>query len=110
MEQEPANQNPDRLPNSYFSAARFPNDHDSGRAFHKIQGILYRHIDNDVSAFRFQLSQLWIVAVLGEHPPLDLAAQLEKVLSAGRPADVPGPIRSALAERRARAIEIGPWV
>jgi hypothetical protein len=70
-------------------------------------------IDNpeaDLSAYRLQLQGVWHVAVVGDAPEKDLAEELEKVMAAGEPVELPSDALDFLHQRRAEQTKHGPWV
>lgn len=111
MEKDPLQRQSDSEPQGYLRVARFSHEQPAGRTYFRIQQALFRtgH-DNDVSAFRFRLNQVWHVAVLGDPPPTPLAKRLEALLSAGEPATLPEQILDSLKQRRAQVQGIGHWV
>ncbi len=64
----------------------------------------------DLSAFRFQLRQVYHVAVLGNPPPEDVAQAIERILVAGEPTTLPAEVVQMLVARRAQQNRRAPWV
>lgn len=111
MENEPSQNQPDGEQQGYLRVARFPGEQPAGHAYFQIQeAVLRSRRDNDLSAYRFRLNQVWHVAVLGDPPPETLARRLELILSTGESTPLPKQILTALKQRRAQAEGIGPWV
>src|SRR5712691_9777452 len=96
-------------PRSYLQAARFSGERPAGRAYVRIQALLFR-ARADLSAYRFHLERVWHVAVLGQEPPQTLDRRIRRALASGEPATLPEEILTLLWERRAQAIQIAPWV
>ena len=94
----------------YLKVASFSGEKPAGRAYRQAEELLYRRPDCDLSAFRFHLSRVWHVAVLGDQPPEDIDQQLQRILSRGQPASLPAEVLWQLLERRSQATRIAPWV
>ena len=94
----------------YLKVARFLGEKPAGRAYRQAEQLLYRRPDCDLSAFRFHLSRIWHVAILGDQPPEDIDRRLQTILSRGQPASLPEEILLELQRRRAQATKLGPWV
>ncbi len=93
----------------YYRAARFASEADAGQPYFKAQDVIFRDPANDLSAYRLQLDQIWHVCVLGEQPPRPLDRRLRRILAAGEAVTLPEQVLQMLLERRARAIQTGPW-
>ena len=93
----------------YCLAAKFPNERAAGRVYFQIQKLI-DNPDADLSAYRLQLQGIWHVAVVGDAPDKGLAEQLEKVMAAGEPVELPRETLDFLRQRRAEQIQHGPWV
>jgi hypothetical protein len=93
----------------YCRAARFPDEPASGKAYFQAQEAI-RETSCDLSTYRFQLHQLWHVAVLGSPPPHDLAQRIEAILATGNAATLPTDIMDYLKARRAEVTQQGTWV
>ncbi len=102
--------NPEHEPREYVQAAYFANEHIAGHAYAQAQAAIYTGPPNDLSTYRLILEERWHVAVLGEPPPEDLDQQLQAILGQGLPATLPDEILDYLRQRRAAAIQQGPWV
>lgn len=97
-------------PRPYYRAARFAGERPAGRAYAAVQDAIFRHpADLDLSAYRFQLSRRYHVAVLGQPPPEAVDQHLQALLAAGEPTELPAEVLKLLSERRAQAIKEGPW-
>jgi hypothetical protein len=94
----------------YYRAARFASEADAAQAYFKAQDVVFRDPDNDLSAYRLQFDLVWHVAVLGAQPTRALDRRLRRVLSAGDPTTLPAEVLELLLQRRARAVQKGPWV
>jgi len=101
---------PEQEPVPYYQAARFPDEQQAGRAYSQAQAAIFANPDNALSAYRLQLNQVWHVAVLGEPPPAELEQKLQDILASGEPTTLPEEVLKVLAQRRAKATKIGPWV
>ena len=53
----------------------------------------------ELSTYRIVLNGVWHVSVVGDEPPEELQAQLERALRAGDPVELPDDVLRALAER-----------
>ena len=102
--------NPEHEPPEYVQAAYFANEHIAGYAYAQAQEAIYTGPPNDLSTYRLILEEQWHVAVLGEPPPEELNHQLQEILGQGVPATLPDEILDYLRQRRAAAIQQGPWV
>jgi hypothetical protein len=78
-------------------------------AYFQTQDIVFKN-ECDLSVYRFKLSQVSHVAVLGEIPDPPIQDSLAATLSRGTPADLPADISRMLIERRKEAQRLGPWV
>ncbi len=95
----------------YHQAARFPGEGPAGVAYFAAQEAVAAHAGGvDLSAYRFQLNQVYHVAALGDPPPAALHDALRAILAAGEPATIPEGILKLLNARRAEATGAGPWV
>lgn len=94
----------------YLQVARFSGEKPAGRAYRQAEELLFRSPDSELSAYRFHLSRVWHVAVLGDQPPEELDKRLQRILSRGEPTSLPEEILAELQRRRAEATRIGPWV
>lgn len=100
---------PEHEPRSYQRASRFDGEESAGVAYFATENLI-RHPECDLSAYRLQLNQVWLVAVIGEQPSAELAAQIEAALAMGEPVSLPEPIVSFLRKRREQQKQPGGWV
>lgn len=94
----------------YYEASRFPNEQFSGLVYFAVQEIVFNATEEDLSAYRFQLHELWHVAALGAMPAEQVRNQIHQELSKGEIVELPGQIVDALRHRREQQSKIGPWV
>lgn len=99
-----------REPSFYNEAARFPSEQFSGLVFFAIQEIVFNATEEDLSAYRFQLQNLWHVAALGVMPAEEVQEQIHQELLKGEIVDLPDQIVSSLWQRREQQSKLGPWV
>lgn len=91
----------------YARAARFPDRRSAGRSYNRLQRSI-RESDAELSAFRFQLSNVWHVAAVGPlQPTAPLAKRIESILSRGEAVELPPAVVSLLLELRQRALRPG---
>lgn len=64
-------------------AARFAGAAPAATAYDAAQDLFYQRRNVDLSAFRFQLDQVYHVAVLGLTPPASLDRAIARILAAG---------------------------
>lgn len=93
----------------FIKAAIYEQEGLAAQAYFQIQAVVFQS-DCDLSVYRFKLSDVSHVAVLGATPPSDFHQQLDALMQHGAPTDLPKEIAAALFERRARARKLGPWV
>jgi len=94
----------------YHRSARFSGDEPAGHAYEQLQESLYSGPPNDLSAYRLIFNQIYYLSILGQKPPDELERQLEAILAAGEPAELPQDILKTLTERRRQSIKQGRWV
>lgn len=94
----------------YYEAARFPNEQFSGLVYFAVQEIVFNATAEDLSAYRFQLQQLWHVAALGVRPVEKVREGIHQELSKGEIIELPGQIVESLRQRREQQSKLGPWV
>ncbi|GMU26405.1 MAG: hypothetical protein AMXMBFR16_13100 [Candidatus Uhrbacteria bacterium] len=87
---------------SYYRAARFTGEEPAGHAYVQAQEAIFNS-EHDLSVYRFQLQQLWHVAVLGQKPPEDFDQLIQGILAAGEATSLPPDILKFLQERRKQA-------
>lgn len=100
----------DKESSFYYEAARFPNEQFSGLIYFAVQEIVFNASEEDLSAYRFQLQQLWHVAALGTMPAEEVQEQIHQELSKGEIVELPDPIVNALYQRREQQTKLGSWV
>ena len=103
-------QDKEQEPSPYRRAASFSGEHTAGLAYDQVQEAMYNGPPNDLSAYRFQLNDIYHVAVLGEPPPDELDKQLEAILDTGMSAQLPKEILDYLIQRRTEMSKHGSWV
>jgi hypothetical protein len=94
----------------YYEASKFSNEQLSGLAYFAIQEIIFNATDEDLSAYRFQLQQLWHVAALGAAPSENVQEQIHQELSKGKIVELPDQLVNDLSLRREQQIKLGSWV
>jgi hypothetical protein len=94
----------------YYRAARFKTKRLAGKANFQAQDAIYEDLDCELSAYRFQLHQIYHVAVLADSPTEDLEQTLQAILAAGESVSLPPDILKLVTERRSQVIKKGPWV
>lgn len=95
--------------NSYAVTARFENQLDAGQVYRSVQESIF-DAKCDLSVYRLQLDSVWHVAALGEPPPSDVDREIRDQLAKGELIRLPDLVVAALLDRRAQAMQIGPWV
>ena len=113
----PRRERPRALP-AYHQVARFSSEEAAGIAFQQVRQQIFAREDADLSVFRFQFRPAETpvaplvshVAVVGQTPPDDLAAQLQQLLAAGEAVELPEDVLRAFAQRRREAARRGHWV
>ena len=99
------------MENPYYQAARFPDKEKAGATYFTIQLIIFEAQDDcDLSAYRVRLEGMWHVVVLGEKPPDKLHVRIEAELTNGVLVTIREDALAYLLDRRAEAIQLGPWV
>jgi len=97
--------------NPYYLAARFPNEKKAGTVYFPLQQMIFEARDDcDLSVFRFKHKSTWYVVVIGERPPESLHVAIEAQLTNGTLTTLDQDVLDYLQDRRARAIQLGPWV
>jgi hypothetical protein len=98
-------------PSEYLRVARFNGESLAGAAYVEAQDAIYNDVaENELSAYRFRLNEVWHVAVYGLPPPEDLGQQLEGILATGEATTLPDRIIKILRDRREEATRTGPWI
>jgi hypothetical protein len=87
-------------PAGWVLTSRFPDEKQALKAYETARDLLLSD-DLDASVFRFTVSGVSFVAVLG-NPPLkrEAAEKVESALRAGQPAELPPGVLDHLRERR----------
>jgi hypothetical protein len=110
---EPPQEHKEQEQPPYYQAARYIGQAAEARAGHAYaatQDLLFNDKENDLSAFRLQIRQMWHVAVVGNPPAEELEQQIEEMLSGGEPATLSPDVLKLLQERRQQATKVGSWV
>ncbi len=107
--QHDAGQHEHELP-PYHKAARFAGERPAGQVYDRVQQLLYRTPDTDLSAYRLLLNRVSHVAVLGETPPDELDQRITRLLARGELTTLPDAVLAALYARRRNATRLGRWV
>ena len=97
-------------PIPYYLAARFAGERPAGRAYFRVQELIFATPEAHLSVFRFQLSRIYHVAILGENPDEELEQRLQRILAKGERVSLPTEVLKMLVERRAQATRQGPWL
>ena len=106
-ESERSNADKEQEPQPYARAARFSDRQSAGRSYNRLQRVIHRS-DAELSAFRFQLSDVWHVAAVGPFvPSAALAKRVESLLSRGEAVELPEVVVRLLLELRQRALRPG---
>ena len=98
-------------PRGYLRAATFPDEESAGQVYFHLQELI-AHVagDVDLSVYRFSLSDVVHVAVVGESPPGELRQEIEAAIAGGESVRLDRPTRRWLRQRRAEQLKRGPWV
>ena len=95
----------------YYLAARFPSEQKAGETYFPLQQMIFEAKDDcDLSVYRFKLENVRHVVVLGEQPPNELHQRIEAKLTNGVLVSLRKDALDYLLDRRAQAIQLGPWV
>ena len=108
--QEAEEHQENQSPKPFTLAARFPSEQTAGRAYFGAQEAVFNSPRSEVSVYRFQLSHIYHVAVLGETPPEPLEQRLRRLLARGELVTLPDDILKVLFQRRAAASSRAPWI
>ena len=100
---------PEQSQEPFCIAAKFQAEPVSRRAYFTAQDVIKNHRDNDLSVYRFQLTGVFHVAVLGVLPPQPLEQRLRQILAAGDQATLPENIVALLFARRAEISQQSGW-
>ena len=93
----------------YYLARRFRTEPLGAVAYRKVRDLIYGS-NHELSVYRFQLSQIFHVAVIGTPPPEPFEQRIRRLLSSGDRAELPHDILSVLYQRRAEASRHGAWI
>ena len=93
----------------YCRAVRYSEEPPSAQAYFQAQNML-ADVTHELSSYRFQLDQIWHVAVLGDRPPEAFDQQIQSILADGEATTLPSEILILLNQRRLQAAAIAPWV
>jgi len=93
----------------YCRAVRYGEEPPSAQAYTQAQNLIF-NVTHELSSYRFQLDQVWHVAVLGDRPPQEFDQQIQSILADGEPTTLPPDILIMLNQRRLQAAAIAPWV
>ncbi len=95
----------------YYQAARFPNKQKAGAVYFPLQQYIFEVKDDcDLSVYRFRHEGTWYVVVIGDKPPESIHVAIEAQLTNGVLVSLGEDVLAYLQDRRARAIQLGPWV
>ncbi len=95
----------------YYQAARFPDLNIAGVTYFRLQEMVFEAKDDiDLSVYRLKLADVWHVVVLGEKPPEEFHIRIEAELTNGVLVTLREDALAYLQDRRAKAIQLGPWV
>src|SRR4051794_15963443 len=94
---------------AFLRAVRFDGETTAKATYFQMQEAVFAN-DWDLSVYRFLLSAISHVAILGAAQPPEVQATVEGILSPGEPANLPPHIVSTLLQRREQAKRVGPWV
>ena len=100
----------EQRPIPYYQAARFSGEKPAGAAYRQAQQAIFNAPECELSAYRFHISRIWHVAVVGDQPPEDLERRLQKILSRGESVSLPEALLRMLEQRRVQATRLGPWI
>jgi hypothetical protein len=97
-------------PAPYYLASKFSGERPAGTAYFQSQELIFNAPDCELSVYRFQLSRIYHVAVVGDKPEQQLEDKLKDILSKGEPTSLPSIVLQLLLARRQQQIQHGPWV
>jgi len=83
---------------AYLRIVRFKRNAAAKRVYTAAQKAIF-HIECDLSVYNLRFNGEPTVVVLGDAPPADLDERLQRMLSAGTPADLPPDIIATLTQR-----------
>ena len=95
----------------YYQAARFPGLDTAGAIYIRLQEMVYEAQDDiDLSVYRLKIADYWHVVVLGEKPSEEFHIRIQAELTNGVLVTLGDDYLRYLQDRRAKAIQLGPWV
>ena len=95
----------------YYQAARFQSKQKAGAVYFPLQQYIFEVKDDcDLSVYRFRHEGTWYVVVIGDKPPESIHVAIEAKLTNGVLVSLGEDVLAYLQDRRARAIQLGPWV
>ena len=95
----------------YYQAARFQSKQKAGAVYFPLQQYIFEVKDDcDLSVYRFRHEGTWYVVVVGDKPPESIHVAIEAKLTNGVLVSLGEDVLAYLQDRRARAIQLGPWV
>ncbi len=83
---------------AYLRIVRFKRDAAAKRVYTAAQEAIF-HAECDLSVYNLRFNGEPTVVVLGDAPPADLDERLQRMLSAGTPADLPPEVIAMLTQR-----------
>ena len=115
-EHDPRRERTGELP-AYHQVARFSSEEPARAVYQQMRQCVFAREDADLSVYRFQFRPAETpaaplvshVAVLGQTPTNDLAEQLQQLLAAGEPVELPEDVLRSLAQRRRQMSRHGHW-
>ena len=94
----------------YYRAARFTGEQAAGSAYSQIQDLIFAEPDCELSVYRFHMTEIWHVAVVGDPPDMEIGQKLETVLADGTSVALGSTTLSFLQRRRIEERRPGIWV
>ncbi len=95
---------------TYTRSVRFGSSDTAKRAYLKVQELLRRHEESELSVYNLLLNQVPHVVVLGDTPEAPLHEHINQALADGEVTSLPVEVLRQLARRRAQQRQKGPWV
>src|SRR5262245_41683030 len=86
----------------YWQAARYADEQLAGDAYAQARDTIFQ-TNCGLSVYRFQLAQIWHVAVLGNTPPAAVMDAVQTILATGEPISLPSDMLAFLNSRRLQA-------
>src|SRR5687767_4014016 len=94
----------------YYLASKFSGEKPAGTAYFTAQELIFNAPDCELSVYRFQLSRIYHVAVVGDKPEQELEDKLKDILSKGEPTSLPSMVLQQLLARRLQQTQHGEWI